>query len=326
MMVRRLHSLAMFGPVANGLIEVVAGFTLILVLSGIYLWWPRRRGGGQGGGQGGGIVSVRGTRASGCGGATCTPSPALPPGPACSSSPHRPALVDPVGRPVPGGVEPGRARPADRALGRIAGLDGADGRGCSTRPLGARGCAAAALGRPRRGADRHRPGGRDPERSRHAGRLRARLAGGAGGRLRRRRLSARRHPPADDLPRPVYGFSRWSTCGSATSGSSGAGSSTGSGCTRARSPGGSTSPDAGLLPRDDPARGDRRGDVVEAPPQGPPRRAGLARRPPGGRGRHRARRRVRDRLSPHRAGDPRDDRPRCRAPGLRRGFRRPATA
>ncbi|QRE75772.1 PepSY-associated TM helix domain-containing protein [Methylobacterium aquaticum] len=61
MVVRRLHSLAMFGPVANGLIEVVAGFTLILVLSGIYLWWPRRRGGGQGGGQGGGIVSVRGT-------------------------------------------------------------------------------------------------------------------------------------------------------------------------------------------------------------------------------------------------------------------------
>ncbi|TNC16081.1 PepSY domain-containing protein [Methylobacterium terricola] len=50
--VRRLHSLSFFGPVANGLIEVVAGFTLILVLSGIYLWWPRR--------QTGGVVSVRG--------------------------------------------------------------------------------------------------------------------------------------------------------------------------------------------------------------------------------------------------------------------------
>ncbi len=59
MVVRRLHSLATFGPVANGLIEVVAGFTLILVLSGIYLWWPRR----QGGGQGGGVVSLRGTPA-----------------------------------------------------------------------------------------------------------------------------------------------------------------------------------------------------------------------------------------------------------------------
>ncbi|KMO39821.1 PepSY-associated TM helix domain-containing protein [Methylobacterium tarhaniae] len=59
MVVRRLHSLAYFGPVANGLIEIVAGFTLILVLSGIYLWWPRR----QGGGQGGGVVTVRGTPA-----------------------------------------------------------------------------------------------------------------------------------------------------------------------------------------------------------------------------------------------------------------------
>ncbi|AWN50791.1 PepSY domain-containing protein [Methylobacterium sp. 17Sr1-1] len=55
MVVRRLHSLAFFGPVANGLIEAVAGFTLILVLSGIYLWWPR--------GQSGGVVSVRGTPA-----------------------------------------------------------------------------------------------------------------------------------------------------------------------------------------------------------------------------------------------------------------------
>ncbi|KMO17389.1 PepSY-associated TM helix domain-containing protein [Methylobacterium platani] len=53
--VRRLHSLSFFGPVANGLVEVVAGFTLILVISGIYLWWPRR--------QTGGVVSVRGNPA-----------------------------------------------------------------------------------------------------------------------------------------------------------------------------------------------------------------------------------------------------------------------
>ncbi|RVU21603.1 PepSY-associated TM helix domain-containing protein [Methylobacterium oryzihabitans] len=51
--VRRLHSLSYFGPVANGVIEVVAGFTLILVLTGAYLWWPRR--------QSGGVVTVRGT-------------------------------------------------------------------------------------------------------------------------------------------------------------------------------------------------------------------------------------------------------------------------
>ncbi|WP_264051025.1 PepSY-associated TM helix domain-containing protein [Methylobacterium flocculans] len=53
MVLRRLHSLAYFGPVANGIIEVVAGFTIILVLTGIYLLWPRQ--------QGGGVVSVRGT-------------------------------------------------------------------------------------------------------------------------------------------------------------------------------------------------------------------------------------------------------------------------
>jgi uncharacterized iron-regulated membrane protein len=53
MVVRRLHSLAYFGPVANGMIEVVAGFAIILVVTGTYLWWPRR--------QAGGVISVRGT-------------------------------------------------------------------------------------------------------------------------------------------------------------------------------------------------------------------------------------------------------------------------
>ncbi|GJD33350.1 PepSY-associated TM helix domain-containing protein [Methylobacterium aerolatum] len=53
--VKRLHSLAYFGPVANGAIEVVAGFAIILVITGAYLWWPR--------GQEGGVVSVRGTPA-----------------------------------------------------------------------------------------------------------------------------------------------------------------------------------------------------------------------------------------------------------------------
>lgn len=53
MVVRRLHSLAYFGPVANGVVEVVAGFAIVLVVTGVYLWWPRR--------QGGGVVSVRGS-------------------------------------------------------------------------------------------------------------------------------------------------------------------------------------------------------------------------------------------------------------------------
>ena len=50
---KHLHSLAYFGPVANGVIEVVAGFAIILVVTGLYLWWPR--------GQEGGVVTVRGT-------------------------------------------------------------------------------------------------------------------------------------------------------------------------------------------------------------------------------------------------------------------------
>ncbi|CAN7326775.1 PepSY domain-containing protein [Bosea sp. LjRoot9] len=50
--VRQLHSLAYFGPVANGVIEVVGGWSILLVATGIYLWWPRRGGGG--------VVTVRG--------------------------------------------------------------------------------------------------------------------------------------------------------------------------------------------------------------------------------------------------------------------------
>jgi uncharacterized iron-regulated membrane protein len=50
--VRGLHSLAYLGASANAVIEVVAGFAVILVVTGAYLWWPR---------GGGGMVSVRGT-------------------------------------------------------------------------------------------------------------------------------------------------------------------------------------------------------------------------------------------------------------------------
>ncbi|QEI04706.1 PepSY domain-containing protein [Pigmentiphaga aceris] len=51
-LVRELHGLSYFGPIANGMIEVAGGWTILLVLTGIYLWWPR--------GQKGGVVSVRG--------------------------------------------------------------------------------------------------------------------------------------------------------------------------------------------------------------------------------------------------------------------------
>ncbi|MFD2262894.1 PepSY-associated TM helix domain-containing protein [Lacibacterium aquatile] len=49
--IRRLHSLDFFGPIANGAIEIAGGWSILLVLTGIYLWWPR--------GQSGGVVTVR---------------------------------------------------------------------------------------------------------------------------------------------------------------------------------------------------------------------------------------------------------------------------
>jgi len=49
---RKLHSLKYFGSVARGVIEIAAGWAILLVLTGIYLWWPR--------GRSGGVLSVRG--------------------------------------------------------------------------------------------------------------------------------------------------------------------------------------------------------------------------------------------------------------------------
>lgn len=53
--IRYLHSLRYFGPTVRTVIEIVGGFTILLVATGIYLWWPR--------GQKGGVVSVRGAPA-----------------------------------------------------------------------------------------------------------------------------------------------------------------------------------------------------------------------------------------------------------------------
>lgn len=39
--VRTLHSLVITGPIGNAVVEIVAGWTIILVATGIYLWWPR---------------------------------------------------------------------------------------------------------------------------------------------------------------------------------------------------------------------------------------------------------------------------------------------
>ena len=50
--VRQLHSLDLLGPYASALIEIAAGWALLLVLTGLYLWWPR--------GRTGGVITVRG--------------------------------------------------------------------------------------------------------------------------------------------------------------------------------------------------------------------------------------------------------------------------
>ena len=53
--VEDLHSLDYFGTSWERIIEIVAGFAIVLVLTGLYLWWPRN--------QTGGVLSVRGTPA-----------------------------------------------------------------------------------------------------------------------------------------------------------------------------------------------------------------------------------------------------------------------
>lgn len=55
--IRKLHSLKYFGKIARGAIEIAAGWAVLLVLTGVYLWWPR----GQSLGLRGGVVSVRET-------------------------------------------------------------------------------------------------------------------------------------------------------------------------------------------------------------------------------------------------------------------------
>ncbi|MBZ9558914.1 MULTISPECIES: PepSY domain-containing protein [unclassified Modicisalibacter] len=49
--IRHLHSLSYFGSAASLLIELAAGWAILLVLTGLYLWWPR--------GRRDGVVTVR---------------------------------------------------------------------------------------------------------------------------------------------------------------------------------------------------------------------------------------------------------------------------
>ncbi|MBV9509588.1 MAG: PepSY domain-containing protein, partial [Caulobacteraceae bacterium] len=53
-LVRKVHSLQKFGFWASCLIEIVAGWAIVLVGTGVFLWWPRSE-------TGGGVVSVRGS-------------------------------------------------------------------------------------------------------------------------------------------------------------------------------------------------------------------------------------------------------------------------
>ncbi len=41
---KKIHSLEYFGTTLNRVIEAMGGFAIVLIVSGIYLWWPRGRG------------------------------------------------------------------------------------------------------------------------------------------------------------------------------------------------------------------------------------------------------------------------------------------
>jgi uncharacterized iron-regulated membrane protein len=41
--IKKIHSLEYFGWLTNRIIEIVAGWALVLVITGFYLWWPRNR-------------------------------------------------------------------------------------------------------------------------------------------------------------------------------------------------------------------------------------------------------------------------------------------
>lgn len=51
--VKKLHSGSLFGRWANIVVEIIAGWCIVLIVSGTYLWWPR--------GRKGGVLSVRGS-------------------------------------------------------------------------------------------------------------------------------------------------------------------------------------------------------------------------------------------------------------------------
>jgi len=53
-LIRKIHSLQKFGFWASCVIEIVAGWAIVLVGTGVFLWWPR-------GETGGGVVTVRGS-------------------------------------------------------------------------------------------------------------------------------------------------------------------------------------------------------------------------------------------------------------------------
>lgn len=50
--VKQLHSLVLLGDWANYVVEIVAGWAIILVATGVFLWWPR--------GRGVGVATIRG--------------------------------------------------------------------------------------------------------------------------------------------------------------------------------------------------------------------------------------------------------------------------
>ncbi|MCC9623987.1 PepSY domain-containing protein [Thalassospira sp. MA62] len=60
--VRHIHSLVEFGTIPNYIIEIASGWAILLVLTGMYLWWPRKdQKAAPNAGQKGGVVTLRET-------------------------------------------------------------------------------------------------------------------------------------------------------------------------------------------------------------------------------------------------------------------------
>lgn len=57
-LIRKIHSLQKFGFWASTLVETAAGWAIVMVLTGVYLWWPRKYRGAPAPARGGAVAAA----------------------------------------------------------------------------------------------------------------------------------------------------------------------------------------------------------------------------------------------------------------------------